>query len=103
MEVNATSVHDSFLGLVSSFMLAIVTNRALLVQWTDDWLTPLPNTDLSQLSSGYTFNASTDARRVKLADVFDKPGFEWDYESFIDRYTKGTCVRSGVGARKPGW
>ena len=86
--VNATSVHDSFLGLVSSFMLAIVTDRALLVQWTDDWLTPLPTTDLSQLSSGYTFNASVDSRRVKLSDVFDKPGFEWDYDAFMDRYTR---------------
>jgi len=86
--VNSSSVHDSFLGLVSSFMLAIVTDRALLVQWTDDWLTPMPTTDLSQLSSGYTFNASVDSRRVRLSDVFDKPGFEWDYDTFMDRYTR---------------
>ena len=41
MPRNETQVTDALLGLVSSFMLAIVTDRALLVQWTPEWKTPL--------------------------------------------------------------
>ena len=41
MPRNETQVTDALLGLVSSFMLAVVTDRALLVQWTPDWKTPL--------------------------------------------------------------
>jgi len=41
MPGNGTAVVDTVLGLVSSFMLAMLTDRALLVQWTDGWATPL--------------------------------------------------------------
>jgi len=34
-------VVDALLGLISSFLLAMVTDRALLVEWTHGWATPL--------------------------------------------------------------
>lgn len=41
-----SQVVDALLGLVSSFLLAIITDRALLVEWTDKWATPLDQLSL---------------------------------------------------------
>ena len=58
---NETQLTDTFLGLVSSFMLAVVTDRALLVKWTEDWKTPL-----DQLS---TFNTLGNKEGSRAGDL----------------------------------
>lgn len=80
MPANSTSVSDTFLGLISSFMLAIVTERALLIQWTETWKPELP----PQAS----MNTSKESkwRRLDLGDILLEPGFQWKWESFKKEY-----------------
>jgi hypothetical protein len=114
MPRNETQVTDALLGLVSSFMLAIVTDRALLVQWTPEWKTPLDELSVITESSSWSdaaeassFSSSPSAvlgvvlpsspaflnnshvdraRRVSLGDVLSDPGFCWGYAATASKY-----------------
>lgn len=61
---NTSVAFDSFLGLVSTFVLAIVTDRALLLNFQ-------------------TIGNSSMTTHVDIGDMFTTPGFEWDWEAFL--------------------
>lgn len=81
LPINASSTIDSFLGLTSSFLLAVVTDRALLVQWTDGWTT---NGERYQPPSANA--TAVDPLAVRLSDLFADPGFAWSWDDFLQKH-----------------
>jgi hypothetical protein len=75
---NETQLGDAFLGLVSSFMLAVVTDRALLVDWTENWQTPL-----DQLS---TVNSLANDQSTGSGSGSGSSGSSWPHTNL--RYLK---------------
>jgi hypothetical protein len=83
----------SLLGLTSTFMLALMTGRALLVQWTAHYEAPGPS-DIGGGAGNYVLSSSSNTnatavddststsmdRRSSLPEIFLDPGFWWGWD-----------------------
>jgi hypothetical protein len=88
----------SLLGLTSTFMLALLTGRALLVQWTEEYEAPGPadiGGGAGNWHAGVNATAADGAspssktrldRRSSLEELFLDPGFWWGWERFQQRW-----------------
>ncbi|KAG5176242.1 hypothetical protein JKP88DRAFT_203159 [Tribonema minus] len=86
-----TTLPQSLLGLTSAFLLAMLSGRALLVQWTKDYEAPGPS-DIGGGAGDWDYGANAtavphDERRSSLEEIFLDPGFWWSWDRFMGRWT----------------
>lgn len=95
---NKVSLPHSLMGLTSTFLLAMMTGRALLVRWSPTYEGPGPydlgggavawsSASNTSTSSSIEDNNTGDASlRSSLEDLFVDPGFWWGWDRFTERW-----------------
>lgn len=78
--MNETQLVDTILGLVSTIMLGIVTDRAVLIDWTDPWMTPLDfSTPTTPSKTDPTDSSSSTTTSSTSTSSSSVGGIGWDF------------------------
>ncbi|CAM9583030.1 unnamed protein product, partial [Discosporangium mesarthrocarpum] len=86
-----TTLVNSLLGLTSTYLFALMSDRVLLVEWTADYEAP-GAADIggpSGRGGGKTSRGDgtpNSDRTSSLSEIFLDPGFYWSWERFVDRW-----------------
>jgi hypothetical protein len=95
-----STLPHALLGLTSTFMLALLSGRALLVQWTEEYEAPGPadigggagnwhagvNSNSTAAGGASPSSKTRFDRRSSLEELFLDPGFWWGWERFQQRW-----------------
>eukprot|EP00752_Nemacystus_decipiens_P003326 g3077.t1 len=80
-----TTLAQSLFGLTSTYLFALMSERVLLVQWTDDF--EFQGSTYADGGNSTTADSSGGADRTSsLEETFLDPGFYWSWERFEDRW-----------------